>query len=244
MKRRLCIALCATLLCAISAEASADLLRNQRKEIAEKAVSRVRRSISFGATGGAGLSLASEGGTDGVFSFGLGFFWFKDPFFDIGNVREGIQKRFQKKLIARLLELGLTEKDLTGAELARLKKELWIELEAELRAQLYAKPSSTPNPRLNLYLEGGYLMRAEAWQVRAGLGVGVSKLTLGPTLVGNFGDAKAFGVGLEAAFHYLVGSGNRPLGLQLFLRYDYFVNSRDVLGHQGALGIRTFFDII
>ena len=228
--------------------ASERLARAQVENLTEKATERARRSVSIGPLAGGGLVVASEGGVDGVVSFGLGLFWFKDSLLDLAGARADIQERVEQRVKARLAELGLDPAKMTEQELSRQRAELLRELRAELRAELQERlderPSATPRPRLNLHLEGAYLPRAGAWQVRAGLGFGISRISLAPTLSGYFGDVKAFGLGGELAFHYLMGKSVRPLALQFFLRYDYYVNNRDALGHQGALGVRALFDLI
>lgn len=241
MTRHLTLTLAGTFIVAIVGEGHALA---QKRDIAKKAVKRARRAIAIGPMVGGGLALGSEDGADGVISFGLGIFLFNDSVFDIGSIQNSVQDIVKQRVAERLAERGIRREDMNERELKQLEQDALSDLKQEMKRRLDAKPESVPRPRVTFGLEGAHLPGADAWQIRAGLGIGISKIYLGPTLNLHLGDANGFAFGLESGFHYLLGSGTRPLTLQLFARYDYFVNNRDALGHQGALGLRIMLDLL
>jgi len=50
--------------------------------------------------------------------------------------------------------------------------------------------------------------------------------------------------GAEAGLTLLLGKGVRPLGLEIFLRGDFFVARRDGFGDTMSLGARLLVDLL
>jgi hypothetical protein len=212
-------------------------------------IDRARRSFSFGPEVGGGMVVApSPQSADGVFSFGLTLHLYEQQIFSIDAFTEELQTWAMEKVARQLVELGPRASQLTGAELKQLKDDALAEARRELMVALregfYGKFDPMPDPIFVGGLEGAYLPRSDAWQIRGGFGVGVGPVTFGPTMVVHLDDRSGFAVGPELGLNVLVGGGPRPLGLEFFLRFDFFVNNRDHLPDQGTLGVRVMFDLI
>ncbi len=135
-------------------------------------------------------------------------------------------------------------KQLREADYEAIAREIWGRLSARLKARLLTDDTLLPSPKFGLWLAMARLPRSEAWQVRLGTGVGLSKLTLGPTLSVHTASPRSVALGLEATVNAHVGRGPRPWHLQAFARYEWFLLSHAAFGHQGAVGLRCVFDLL
>jgi hypothetical protein len=212
-------------------------------------IERARRAVSFGPeVGGGGVLARSPGQADGEMSFGLTLHIYDQQIFDLDAFTEEVQGWAEAKVKQKLAELGPKAAQLTGADLKQLEADALAEAKNELVVALQhgfmPPPDSTPDPMFVAGLEGAYLPRGDAWQVRANLGIGIGPVTIGPSLAVHLADRKGFALGPELGWNVLVGDGARPLGLEFFLRYDVFVNNRDVLPDQGTVGVRVMLDLI
>jgi hypothetical protein len=99
-------------------------------------------------------------------------------------------------------------------------------------------------PKLVVSLEGTYLPRAGSGQIRLGAGVGLWKVTIGPTAAVDFAGDTGIFVGGELAVHLTPGDGVRPRVYDVLVRYDYGATS----GTDGAdtitIGARLLVDLL
>jgi hypothetical protein len=209
---------------------------------------RARRAISFGPALGGGLVVAPRpSDADGELSFGLGLHIYEQQIFDLDGFTEELQSWAEEKLKQKLEELGPKAATLTTADLKRVRDETYAEARRELVTALangfLPHVDAMPDPIFAAGLEGGYQPQSGAWQIRAGLGIGLGPVTLGPTAVVHLGEHDGVALGPELGLNMLVGDGPRPLGLELFLRYDAFLYHRDVLPDQATLGVRVMLDV-
>lgn len=214
-------------------------------------VSRARRAVAIGPTVGAGFAYAPEPDESGVpISFGLGFRLFKVPVVpDPQMIRELIQDRVKAKLKERAKQMILEGRPPpTDAELVQWAREFFEEVKAEVLGTLSTRAKTMEKPRLAIDLELARVIATDqgAWLLRTGAGVGIWKLTIGPTLAWSFveGDGDGLFVGGELAVRFLPGKGPRSLVIDVFLRADFGVTENvDDVTFVGA-GARALVDII
>jgi hypothetical protein len=234
-----------TALCVLAASAPARAGGDEVKKAAKTALVRARRMISLGPTVGGAFIVAPDGGhVDGAVSLGLSVIKFKDDLFDVGSWQERIQERVKEKLQKRLLELALDPATVDPETMKKIGAEVLEEVKAEILAEFEARPKINPKPSFLLGLEVARQLDSTAWQIRLGFGIGVGPIAFGPSAVVHIGDDSAVALGPEIDYHLLLGKGPRPLTLQIFLRYDFFLGNRDVLPDQASLGLRVLPDIL
>jgi hypothetical protein len=221
----------------VPAEASAQ---------ARKILNRARRKVAVGPVVGTGV-IASSDGADGLITFGLAVFTFKDPLMDPKAVEQMVKERLKRHLKERI-KAQLTG---SGDTEARVQAELEAggdalqQLKEEIRAEVNREPDKTPKPQFDLGIEGGYAPRGEAWMGRFwfGFGIGPVSLSAGPAVI-HSGDADetGFAVAGELGYYWLPGRGPRSPAIEIFLRGDFMVAGD--LGSSGTLGVRLMLDII
>jgi len=208
------------------------------EQIVNSTLTRARRAVALGPTVGAAAVIApSPGDGDGAISFGLEVNLFKVPVVpDIGTIRELIQERFKARLKERLLHLQKPDDTMV--------RQVYEDVKAEVLGELNVRPQTWENPQLSVGLEGAYLFRAESWQVRGIIGVGISKFTIGPTLTvfaaPGFTD---FLLGGELGIHLLPTDSPRSPVIDVFIRAE-FPTAQDQDTTQIGIGARLQLDLI
>ena len=202
-------------------------------------VARTRRAIAFGPTVGTAVVYApSPSSGDGDLSFGLELNLFKVPIVpDPATVRELIQERFKARIKEHILHLQRPADE-------ALVRQVYEDVKNEVLGELNVRPHAWEDPQLSLNLEGAYLFRLETWQVRAILGVGVSKFTLGPVLTFHAGVAKDLLLGGELAAHFLPTEGPRSPVIDAFIRLEFPTIETDRDATLLLFGARLQLDII
>jgi hypothetical protein len=207
--------------------------------IVNGARTRARRSVAIGPTlGGAVLVAPSPGEGDGAISFGLELNWFKVPVVpDLATIRELIQERFKARLKERLMHLQSPDDAMV--------RQVYEDVKNEVLGELNVRPHTWEDPQASLALEALYLFRAEAWQVRSTVAIGISKFTLGPSIVVfHTSGLTDLLLGGELAAHLLPTDSVRSPVIDLFLRLDIPVVERDTDATQLIFGGRLQLDLI
>lgn len=208
-------------------------------------VNRARRAVAIGPMIGAGFAFApSPGEFDVPITFGIGVDVFKIPIVPSPKmIQDIVKERVQAKVLQRAKQMireGGTPP--SKEDLARMGLEVFEEVKAEVLGELNVRPKVLEKPKLALAFEGAYLPRAADWQVRMTVGIGVSKITIGPTLALHLGTDVGVFVGGEAAVHLLPTKSPRSPVVDVFLRVDFAVT--DAYDGLGILGVRLMLDII
>jgi hypothetical protein len=99
-------------------------------------------------------------------------------------------------------------------------------------------------PKLVVSLEGTYLPRSGSGQVRLGAGIGLWKVTIGPTAAVDFDGANGMFVGGELAVHLTPGDGVRTRVYDVLVRYDYGATSGTDGADAVTVGLRMLVDLI
>lgn len=239
------VALVVTLSALLSAPAFADT--PSATQIVKGTFNRARRAVAVGPAVGLGLGYATSAGEmDTAVTFGLAFEYFKIP---IVPTPEKIRAIIEERVKAKVKEIAkqrlLEGKPLPGPEdLERIGREIFEEVKAEVLGELSVRPKVLEKPRLAFVVEGAYFTTSEAWQLRTTVGVGISKVTIGPTLAVHLGDANGVLVGGELALHLLPKKSPRSPVIDLFLRADLGVTDGTAEADQVTLGARFLLDII
>jgi len=201
-------------------------------------VARTRRAIAFGPTVGSAIVYApSPSSGEGDFSFGLELNTFKVPIVpSVETLKQMIQERFQARVKERLVHLQRPDEHLI--------RQVYEDVKNEVLGELNVRPHVWEDPQLSLHLEGDYLFRADTWQVRAILGAGVSKITIGPVLTFHAGVAKDLLLGGEVAAHFLPTDGPRSPVIDVFLRLEFPTIETDRNAALLLIGGRLQLDII
>ncbi len=217
------------------------------RQFAEGAVSRARRSIAIGPLVGAGIAYApSPGDVDVPLSFGLGAAWFKVKVVPSPSMIQAMIIERSKDKVAERVEgmIARGEPAPDSEELARIGREVLDEVKAEILGYHQVRGKTLERPRLTVALEGTYLPRAGGGQVRATIGIGINRFTIGPTLAGHFAGPNGLYVGGEVAVHLTPRQGPRPPVIDLYVRYDYGATSGTKGADQLGLGMRVMLDLI
>lgn len=231
-------------LCLLSSSAAAQ---PAPRELSRQAIFRARRAFAIGPTVGlaGALALGDDGGGDGLVTFGLALRAFEIGVPTAARVRALVEERVKAK-VAEHIQTALAEgrAEPTDAELRAYAKQILVEVRDQIVADFYAPPRVLEPPRFAADLEVARLFDGEAWQLRAGAGIGVSVVTVGPTIALLFGGDVGLALGAELAVHLLPGDGPRSLVIDLYLRGDFPVIDRDVRADVVSLGARLLVDLL
>lgn len=220
-------------------ELVAFVTRSETRQVVERTVARMRRSIAIGPTVGTwGGYAPSPASTDVALALGVGI-----ETFDIGSLPD-VQELVVEKTKAKLRErLEHAQGIPSRAELEELAREVYAEAKADALAQLTAAPRTFEPPKLGIALEADRLSRADVWQLRLRAGVGVGPVTVGATAAYGFGDSSVH-VGPEIVAHALLSDGARTPLLDAFVRYDFEVAHREMNTDTVVVGARFLLDAI
>ncbi len=209
-------------------------------------VRRARRAIAIGPTaGGAFTTYLEAEESAGSVSFGLSLYTFKVPVLpDSKLVKDVLKKRIKAKLIEIVKRRALDGlPPLTKAARENLVLEIMQEVKAEFLGQANLRAKTFERPRFALTVEGDYNLNGGIISLRTRIGLGVSRLLIGPTLGLHFPDDTIFSLGGEMALLVLPGKGPRSPVFDLFLRGEFPVNTATDAYSLG-LGLRLLVDII
>jgi hypothetical protein len=214
------------------------------REFAEGTVRRARRAVAIGPTVGAAGSYApSPGDADAPLSAGLELVYFAIPV--VPDLREMIVERAKARLTERVADIvARGEPPPDGDELERMAREIALEVKAEILGLHARRDRTLEKPRFAVALEGTYLPRAKAGQIRLTAALGISKVTVGPTLVADFAGGNGLFVGAEVAVHLTPWAGPRANVVDVFIRGDYGITDGTDGADQVGLGVRFLLDVI
>lgn len=239
------IARVAAVLLALAASAAAQT--PSRQELARQAIFRARRAFSVGPS--VGLTGAAAIGGDHAFggvTFGLALRAFAIGIPTAARIRELVAERIRAKVQERIRDaMARGEAEPSDADLAAYAKEISAEVRQKLIDDFYAAPRTWERPRFVADLEAGsWFAGANAWTIRAGAGIGLWLVTVGPTasVLGGSG-RDAFLVGAEIGVHPLLGDGPRPPVLDLYVRAELPVNDVPIDAIV-SLGARLVIDVL
>lgn len=211
-------------------------------KLASMTIHRTRRAIAFGPFVGSMPVIPTSGDADGAVSFGWTLSLFEVP---IVPDREAIQQIVMERAKARLKEAAeaaaLRGEKPTEEELAAVARDIYERVLAEFIAE--RTPRIWEKPRFHIDLEGARLFRAESWQSRATVAIGLGRLSLGPTLMLDLDDDTDLFLGPEVTVQLLPWRSPRSPVVDLFLRVDFALteDERDALV---SLGGRFVLDLI
>jgi hypothetical protein len=196
---------------------------------ANAAVQRTRRSIALGPTVGvAGAYLIGPDQPDAPLTFGLAFRKFDIPWLpDRDDV--------QDMLVDRARE---------GGSVRDMAKDVGGQLLDEVTGRRPRESKTLEDPSLAITVEGARLLDSGDWEVRASVGFGIWKITLGPALTGHIGDVDGLLLGGELGVHLTPWKGVRSPVVDLYLRGELGVTGSvddvDIV----SLGTRFLYDLI
>lgn len=216
------------------------------------AADRARRAVSFGPTIGAGIAYRTDVDTvEAPLSFGLGLVVFAIPVVPSpAAIEEMIKTRVKARVKARLEAMVVAGQPAPDEqEVARIAAEVLTEVKAEILGQRRYQGRTLERPRLAVGLEGSHGLRNGARRLRATIGLGVSKVTVGPTLAmtfapSTFTDVTGLTLGGEVAAHLTPRPRPRSHVIDVFLRVDAGVVGDGPASYELGLGARLLLDLI
>lgn len=217
--------------------------------IARGAFRRARRSISFGPTVGFwGAGVLAQDDTEYALTFGLGFEKFKVPVLpSMETLKALVKERAKAKLKDQILaRFQGREPDPISAE--QFAREVWEEAVQEILGLENVRAKTMERPALSLGLEVNRMFSSEAWAPRVRIGVGVWKFTVAGSFsvaLGAEGVARTpVYLGAEVVTHFLTSKNPRASVVDVFLRMDFEMRSRETNTDQLVLGVRYLLDVI
>lgn len=207
------------------------------KAIARAAVGRARRAIAIGPhIGGVGIIDAKDSVSGGGLSFGLGLYTFKVP---TGlALEEVIKERVKEEL-----RLAIARGEVDGDQLVHdiIEKVIRDFLEGAYGSQ------SFPSPALTIIVEGQKSFGdADGFGARAMVGYGISKVSLGLSMSGNFpaadGAKNQFLVGPEIGIRLTPIGKHRTPVFDVFARAEFGVRSPNPA--VVSIGARVLLDVL
>lgn len=218
-------------------------LEETLKQIASENLRRIRRSVAFGPhIGASGHYLTAPNQVDGGVSFGLGVYLFDVPTtFAVDKI---VLDRAKRELAAQLKVLADEGRAPTGDDLKALARKIYQEARDEILGRNPRQDRTLESPRFGFVVEGQRLFRSEAWQARFAPSLGVSVLSLGPTLTLHVGDRTAGLVGVEISVRLMPDDGPRSKVIEVFGRGEFPLGHRDLVGSYLGSGVRLLFDVI
>lgn len=213
------------------------------KQIASENIRRIRRSVAFGPlVGASGHYLVAPEQVDGGVSFGLGLYLFDVPTtFAVDKI---ILDRAKRELAARLKVLADEGRAPTGDDLKALARKIYQEARDEILGRNPRQDKTLESPRFGFVVEGQRLFRSEAWQARIAPSLGISVLSIGPTLTLHAGARTTGLVGGEISVRLLPDDGPRSKVIELFGRAEFPLGHKELVGSHLGAGARLLFDVI
>lgn len=209
--------------------------------IGMNALERARRSLALGPFVGMHAMRGPGGDMDGAISFGLGLSRLDVPIVPDRAELEGILRaRFQDLFVQKFKEALAGDINGRGVNPKEIATQAWNDvLAAYLEGRRHER---LEDPGLRIHVEGTRFFRADAWQARATVSLGIGPIALGLAGGGQFGDDNFGFVGVEATKPIVFGEARTPL-LELFGRADRGFGD----GHDDwsfAFGARFLLDVI
>jgi hypothetical protein len=199
------------------------------KSSTRAAVQRTRRSLALGPTVGvAGAYVIGPDQADAPVTFGIAFRKFHIPWLP---ERDDVKKM----IIDRAKE---------GGDLTDMVTDVGGQLLGEVTGRRPRPPKTLEKPKLAITVEGARLLDSGDWQVRAAVGFGISKVTLGPALSGHIGDVDGLLIGGELAMHLTPWKGVRSPVVDVYLRGELGVTNQVEDVDIVSLGTRFLYDLI
>jgi hypothetical protein len=250
MVRGSLVASAVLLVALMSREASAQSIppevEETLKRVASENLRRLRRGVAFGPhLGASGHYLAAPGQLDGGVSFGLGLYLFSIPTtFDIGNIKDLVVGRAKREVAARVKQLTDEGRPPSGADLEALVRAVYKEALDEILGKNRREDRTLEQPRFGFVAEGQRLFRSEAWQIRLAPSLGISVLSVGPTLTLHTGARTTGLVGGELSVRLLPEDGPRSRVVEIFGRAEFPLGHKDTVGTHAGGGVRLLFDLL
>jgi hypothetical protein len=189
--------------------------QGQWRRAGNAAIYRARRSIAIGPVLGAGGSyVVSPGDVEAPLSLGLELVMFDIPVVPDADVLTDV-------VIER--DLGVVD---------------------EFLGDKPRRDRTLEKPKLVVSLEGIYLPRVGSGQIRLGAGIGLWKVTIGPTAAVDFAGDTGIFVGGELGVHLTPADGVRPRVYDVLVRYDYGATSGTDGADTVTVGVRMLVDLI
>lgn len=219
------------------------------KDVAKGAIRRARRKVSIGPTVGGFAGYGND--FDGAISFGLGVEVFDIPVLPtFENLKALVKERAKAKLKEALVESikgAPPDPAQLQSHVEQLAAEAWNEAIQEVLGMANIRAKTMERPSLTIALEGNRYFDSSDWAMRARLGKGVWKFTLGASLALGFTDPKLNAyLGPEIVVHFLTSKGPRASVLDVFARADFELRNRGEAYSADiyALGVRYLLDVL
>ncbi|MCS6898285.1 MAG: hypothetical protein RMJ98_00700 [Myxococcales bacterium] len=213
------------------------------KRIASENLRRIRRGVAFGPhLGASGNYLAVPNQMDGGVSFGLGLYLFNIP--TTFDLRDLVIHRARHEITARVKQLTDEGRPPSGAELESLIRAVYREALDEILGKNRREDKTLERPRFGFIVEGQRLFRSEAWQVRFVPSLGISFLSIGPTLTLHTGARTTGLLGGELSVRLLPEGGPRSRVIEIFGRAELSLGHKDTVGTHAGGGVRLLFDLL
>ncbi|MGE0871482.1 MAG: hypothetical protein AB7P03_23180 [Kofleriaceae bacterium] len=226
-------------------EAASPALR----DVAKGAIRRARRKVSIGPSVGGFAGYGKD--FDGAVSFGLGVEVFDIPVLPtFENLKAIVKERAKAKLKQALVESlkgQPPDPSQLEARIEQLAAEAWNQAVQEVLGMANIRAKTMERPSMTIALEGNRYFDSSDWAMRARVGKGVWKLTLGASLALGFTDPKVNAyLGPEIAVHFLTSKGPRASVLDVFVRADFELRNRNEAYSADiyALGVRYLLDVL
>jgi hypothetical protein len=215
------------------------------REIGKRSLSRTRRSITLGPSIGVAPQVALDSNeADLQLSFGVDLLRYDIPPLPSPKRMADAIKARAKDEVARRLKAAATGggDEPTAAERKRIAEQVWAEIKAELL--LENRPRKLEKPSFALRLEVDHLVDAGSWNLRAMVGLGISKvfLSVGPGV--EIDDGAALVVPIEASLPVLLTDGLRSPVVEPFLRAEVVATDRADRDDRLLLGARFLLDVL
>jgi hypothetical protein len=211
-------------------------------KLASNTVHRIRRAVAFGPFAGAMPVIPGSGDVDGAVSVGLGLWLFKIPIVPDQETIEGIvMERARARLKEAVQAALLRGEKPTEDDLVNLGRDIYRRLLAEFLDE--RTPRLWEKPRFHLHLEAARLFRSDSWQARTTATIGLWRISLGPSLMVDFGDDTDLFLGPEMSLRLLPWKSPRSPIVDLFLRMDFAVTD-DERNSLTSFGGRFVLDLI
>jgi hypothetical protein len=214
-------------------------------EAARRGLVRFRRATTLGGTVHVAPALTLDGDRDLDLQVGGGLALLRYGIPTIPTyeeVRSIVLASVTSAVVAQIDAAAARGEVLSEDEQRRLVEETWQRFKDRLLLGL--EPRHLEKPQFMLVGEASYLTSADAWDIRAMVGIGISRVFVAAGAALQLDGSAGLVIPVELSVPVLLTDGLRSPVAQIFVRGDFAVVGGDDPHTRGLVGVRLALDVL
>jgi hypothetical protein len=214
-------------------------------QVARRSLERFRRSATLGPTLSVApaMTLDDDHDTDFQIAGGLALLRYDVPPFPTPDqIRSILFDGMKDAVVAQIRAAEERGQVLSSEEQQRIVMETWQAIKDELLLKL--RPRRFEKPQFEVMGEVAYLTSSEAWDVRALIGIGFSRVFIAAGASMQYDNDAVLVIPVELSVPVLLTDGLRSPVAQVFVRADFAITGGDDEVDRAFAGVRFALDVL